>query len=60
MIPLILAQPFDTPLRTILHPIDCYDLFDELEAIGRKASWEKVLGFSTCGQVMEWAGRVEA
>jgi hypothetical protein len=57
---IIAAQPADTPLRQILDPFDRYDLFDELEATGRKAAWERVLGFETCGQVIEWAGGVDA
>jgi hypothetical protein len=55
---LIAAQPADTPLRALLHQFDCYDLFDELEAMGLRADWQQVLLWQregTCGDVARWA-----
>lgn len=61
--PLILNAPADQPLREILHPFDCYELFDELEDKGIRAEWRQVLAWQSegvAGDVARWCGRVVA
>ena len=55
-IPLILAQDPDTPLPSILHPFDFYDLALAFEDAGIAMKWDQVLDLETCGQVQELMG----
>lgn len=53
---LIKAEDAETPLRTILHPFDFYDLALAFEDRGVSIKWERLLALETCGEVVELLG----
>ena len=52
-IDLCLTADPETPLTTLLHPFDFYDLALAFEDAGLAIKWDQVLALETCGQVQE-------
>lgn len=55
---LILSADPDTPLSTLCHGFDFYDLALAFEDAGVKLAWDKVLALETCGHVQGLLGEV--